>query len=215
MQQLDQTFAVGVQKAEVAGAPEALGQDMLEQQPQEGSAGEGAGFGAAGFAVAIAEGDLAVVAGEDVFLLEDAAVPIAAQIDQGLFARADVLAVDDPLVGLALGQGQPGLGDSGEHLGPEHLGQRFVVEQIALAGLGAPPPLFGVEGGGGHDHMHVGVVVQAAGMGVQHGDGAGRTLKVLVVAAEGQQRLPGRTASADHRVCADGPGPGAEIPPAR
>ncbi len=66
-----------------------------------------------------------------------------------------------------------------------------MIEQIALAGFGAPPPLFGVEGGGGHDAMHVGVVVQAAGMGVQHGHGAGRPLKLLVVAAEGQQRLPG------------------------
>jgi hypothetical protein len=81
VQQLDQTFAVGVQKAEVAGAAEALGQDMLKQQAEEGGAREGAGFGAAGFAVSIAEGDLAVVAGEDVLFLEDSAVQIAAQID--------------------------------------------------------------------------------------------------------------------------------------
>lgn len=33
LQQLDQAFAVGMQKAEVACAPAALGQDMVEQQP--------------------------------------------------------------------------------------------------------------------------------------------------------------------------------------
>jgi hypothetical protein len=75
---------------------------------------------------------------------------------------------------MAFRQVQPGLGQGREPFGPEHFGQRFVAEQItrrALADLGAPQPLFGVEGGGGHDAMNVGVVVQAAGMGVQHRHG--------------------------------------------
>jgi len=180
-----------VQKPEVAGAPEALGQDMLEQQPEEGGAGERSRFAAASFAVAVAKGDLAVVAGEDVLFLEHAPVQIAAQIDQSLFPGADVLAVHDPLPGMGPRQGHSGLGKSCKQLGSVHLRQCLVVEQIALAGLGAPQFFVGVDGGGRHHTMDVGVIVQAAGMGMEHRHGAGRALKLLVVAAEGQQRLPG------------------------
>ena len=36
LKQGDQLLGIGMQKAEVARASEALGQDMLEQQPEEG-----------------------------------------------------------------------------------------------------------------------------------------------------------------------------------
>ncbi len=108
--------------AEVTGAPKALGQDMLEQQPQKAGAGEGAGFGAAGFAVSLAEGDLAVVAGAEVLLLEHPPVQVAAQLDQGLFPRAAGLTVGAPLLGMAFRQVQSGLGHGRQQLGPEPFG---------------------------------------------------------------------------------------------
>ena len=52
----DQTFAVGVQEAEVAGASEAFGQHMLEDQPQEPGAGDCSVFAALRFAVPVAKG---------------------------------------------------------------------------------------------------------------------------------------------------------------
>jgi hypothetical protein len=55
LQQLNQPFAVGVQKTEVAGAPEALGQDMSEDQPKEFRAGQRSSPHLAGFTVLVAK----------------------------------------------------------------------------------------------------------------------------------------------------------------
>ena len=74
MQQGDQTLAVGMQKAEVARPPETFGQHVLEDQPQKLRTGHGAPVHLPGLGVAITESDLAVSAGEDVFLGDDAAV---------------------------------------------------------------------------------------------------------------------------------------------
>ena len=124
VQQLDQALAVGVEKAEVARAAQPLGQDMAQQQVQEVGARERSGLPAAGAAVLEAEGHLAVVAGEDVLLPDHAAVEIAAEVDQGLLAGADMLAIDHPLFGMRRGQGEPGLGESLEHPGPDSPLQR-------------------------------------------------------------------------------------------
>jgi hypothetical protein len=51
MQQADQALAVGVQEAEIARAAKALGQHVLENQPEEISTGERALFRLAGFAL--------------------------------------------------------------------------------------------------------------------------------------------------------------------
>jgi hypothetical protein len=74
LQQADQAFAVGVKEAEVSGAPESLGQDMLQDQPQEVCAGQGAALHLSGFCVAITEGHLAVVAGQNIRFADDAPV---------------------------------------------------------------------------------------------------------------------------------------------
>jgi hypothetical protein len=88
-----------MQKAIVAGASEALGQDMLEPQGEEACPGQSAVGEALALGIAVAEGHLAVLAGDDVFLLDDAAIEVARQIDQRLLAAADVLAVDEPGAG--------------------------------------------------------------------------------------------------------------------
>lgn len=60
MQQRDQPLLVRMQKAVVARPPEALGQDVLQQQVQEVGAGERAELRFPALAVAIAEADLPV-----------------------------------------------------------------------------------------------------------------------------------------------------------
>ena len=80
MQQGDQALAVGMQKTEVARSPEALGQHMLQDQPEEIRAGQSALLGPPGLGVLIAEADLAVAAGDDVLLANDAAIEIAPEI---------------------------------------------------------------------------------------------------------------------------------------
>jgi hypothetical protein len=44
MQQPDEPLGVGMEKAIVATAPKAFGQDVTQQQPQEVRPGQGAGF---------------------------------------------------------------------------------------------------------------------------------------------------------------------------
>jgi len=64
LQQANQPLAVGVQKDEVAGAPEAIGQDMPEDQPQEIGAGQRSSLDRPDFAVLVAESDFAIRAGD-------------------------------------------------------------------------------------------------------------------------------------------------------
>jgi len=92
-----------MQKAEVAGPPEALGQDVLQDQPEESGAAHRAHRHLAGLAVAVTKADLALVTGQDVLLLNDASIKIAAEIDQSLLASADAFAVDDPFPWVAGG----------------------------------------------------------------------------------------------------------------
>jgi len=195
MQQRDEALAVGVEEAEVAGPPQALGQDVLDDEPEEVGPGKGALFELAGSGVSPAVAHLGVVEGEDVLLADDAAVEIAAQVDQGGLAGADALAVDDPLPGMVLGQAQGGGLEAGEHPGAEDLGESLVGEEVGSPGLalalGAPELALGVDGGSRHDEMDVGVEGEFAGVGVQHGNGAGQAVEMSIVLGEGAQRLPG------------------------
>src|SRR5690606_21672819 len=108
-----------MQEAKVTRPAEALGQDVLKHQPQEGGAAHGAGFELPRGAVLIAERHFTVLAGEDVVLANHAPIQISAQIDQRLLATADGLAVDDPLVRIARRQGKSGMRQSVQHLGPK------------------------------------------------------------------------------------------------
>ena len=93
-------FAVGVQKAEVAGPAVTLGQDVLQDQPEKFSAADGAAFHLFGFAVLIAEFYLTVFAGEYVLFLNHAPVQVTPQINQRGLSAADLGAIDDPFLGV-------------------------------------------------------------------------------------------------------------------
>ncbi len=68
---------------------------------------------------------------------------------------------------------------------------------VALADLGPPQPCLGTDCRRRHDQMDMGVVVEAARMGMQHGDGAGGALKLAVIEAEGAH---GRPTALHHQV---------------
>ena len=79
MQQGNQALAVGVQEAEVACAAKALGQHVLENQPEKIDTAERAPFRLAGLGVAIAEAHPALLAGDDILFQDDAAVEITTE----------------------------------------------------------------------------------------------------------------------------------------
>lgn len=66
---------------------------MLEDEPQELGARQGSGFHPLGLGLSITKGDLAVFAAQDVLFLNDTPIEIPTEVDQGLFAAADCLAV--------------------------------------------------------------------------------------------------------------------------
>ena len=70
-QQAQGAAAVVVQKAEVPGPLKAFGQDVLQQQPQEVRAAQGAGGGLAALGISVPEGEHAVFAAQDVALGND------------------------------------------------------------------------------------------------------------------------------------------------
>ncbi len=74
MQQGNQTFAVGMQEAEIARTPKPLRQHMQQHQPQELRAGDGAPLTFPGLRIAIPESHLVVCTGEDIRLADDAPV---------------------------------------------------------------------------------------------------------------------------------------------
>ena len=86
LQDHDGALAVGMQKAEVAGPAEAFGQDMPEHQGEEARPRQGAVLEALALGMTVAEGHLAVLAGDDVLLPDNTAIEVAPEIDQRLLA---------------------------------------------------------------------------------------------------------------------------------
>ena len=89
--------------------------------------------------------------------------------------------------------GEPGLREPREELRAKDLGQGLVAEQVAFApgtGLGAPLAVLGIDGRRGHGEVHMRMVVEAPGVGVEHGDRPGGALQPGIVAAEGVEGLP-------------------------
>ena len=76
---------------------------MLQCQPEEVGAWQRAGGHFFGLGVTVLEGDgsaaALTVAAQDVALLDDAAIEVSTQVQQGLSAVADAAAVDDPALG--------------------------------------------------------------------------------------------------------------------
>ena len=95
--QSQQFPGIAMQEPIIPDPAKALGQDMLQYQPQEVLTLERAVPGLTGFAVNVLEGHLAVVIGNDVFFTDHATVQVTGQVLQGRLAFTDMLAVDHPL----------------------------------------------------------------------------------------------------------------------
>lgn len=192
MQQGDQALLVRMQEAVVPRPPEALGQDVLQQQVEELGTGQRADLALPALAVAVAEADLAaavVIASEEVGLADHAAIEVTTQINEGLLAVADTLAVDHPFPRQRLGRMEASLRERRQQLGAKHLRERLVAEEIAA--LRAPASAPRIQARAGHDQMHVWMQVEPARVGVQHRHRPGLALELAVVAAEGLHRAPG------------------------
>lgn len=185
-------LAIGMQKSEVARAAVSFGQNVLKNQAQECHAAEGAGFSLSGLAVLVTERHPPLVAGQNIFLLNHAPIQITPQIDQGLFARADFLAVNHPIGGITARQFQPSLLDPFQHLGAEHFRQRLVIKQIPTVFV-AQQTLFFVERGSGHHQMHMRMEIQPTVVSMQYRHRAGGAPQLFVMLAEGVDRPPRAT----------------------
>ncbi len=95
---------------------------MLEDQPQEGGAGERCVFDPFSLAILVAKSHLAVFAGDDILLLDHAFIERASKIDQRFFAGADGLDVHARGLGVFRGQFKAVLLDGVEHFGAKDLG---------------------------------------------------------------------------------------------
>lgn len=204
LQQSQRAPRVVVQNAEVAGPLQALGQDMLQQQPQEVFCGQGVRGRPAALGIAPAVGDLAALAAQDVALGDHASVDIAPQIAQRLLSITHGFAVHHPLRGQVRRQRQPRRVQRGLELARKHLGQGLLAEEVAAArrlsltrGLaqlhfGAPQPGLGIKGSRRDAHMHMRMEAQSAVVGVQHRHRAGCAAQGLVGLRKGLERGPGR-----------------------
>jgi len=114
-----------------------LGQDVLQNPPEEPARRFGQGLPAPGLTVLVAEGDLLTVVIHDVLLPEHTTIQVAGQIGQRLVATADLLALGDPVPGNRCRQGKALLAHPGEEFGAKHGGQGPAVEQVS-PGPGVP-----------------------------------------------------------------------------
>lgn len=88
---------------ETAGKPQAA-MSMLQDQAQECHAAERAGFHLAGFAVLVAERDVAIAVCNDILLGQYPAIQIPSQIHQCLLPRTHRFAIHHPFFWILPGQ---------------------------------------------------------------------------------------------------------------
>jgi hypothetical protein len=109
LDQAEQLFGPAVQEAIVSDPAKAFGQDMLQDQPHEVMAPQGAVKGFTAAALDVAEGDLALLMGDDLALTDDAPVEIARQVLEGGKTFSGMRAVDHPFGGRQRGRLRPAL----------------------------------------------------------------------------------------------------------
>src|SRR5680860_303616 len=139
-----------------------LGQDVLQNPPEEPARRFGQGLPAPGLTVLVAEGDLLTVVIHDVLLPEYAAIEVTGQIGQRLVATADLLALGDPVSRNRFRQGKALLAHPGKEFGAKHGGQGPAVEQVSP---GPGVPVMARQPAPGDHDVDMGVESQAPGVG--------------------------------------------------
>jgi len=172
-----------VEEAVVTYPTEPGGQHVLDDQPDEARAADGAGHPLAALAVSVGEGHRVAVVGDQLLVADDAAIQIARQVLQRRLPGADVTAVHDPALRQRCRRREAGGSQALEHPGAEDRRERLVREQVAsLRRSPAPPPR--IDGTAGNDHVDVRMVVEAPRLGVEHRAQADLALQVLVATGE-------------------------------
>ncbi|KAF0188747.1 MAG: hypothetical protein FD168_1547 [Desulfobulbaceae bacterium] len=183
LQKEDELLAARMEETIGSGPPESSGQHMEHEQVEEILAGDRSGPVFSALGMAITKGDHAIPAVQDVFFADDAPVQIAAEVDKGLITIARLLAVDHPLLGTIMGDGQLVFLQRLEEPVPEDFGQGLVTEEIARR-FHPPQTRLHVDARPGHDHMDVGVVIEASGLGMKDGGKSRRAAEFLVIFGE-------------------------------
>jgi len=165
LQPLQSSPGIAVQETIIPCPPEALGQHMLEDPPEEPDDWLGQGVPVTRVAVLILQAHLLPIVVQDVLFPQHAPVKVAGQIGERLFTLAHVFALGNPFFGQLVREGEALFLESGQEFAPEHPGQRLAVEQI-MPGPGLP--LMAVEAAAGHHEMHMGMEGESPGMSVQH-----------------------------------------------
>lgn len=139
---------------------------MLQQEPEEIFAFKGAIACFAGRAFHVLKSDAAVVIGEDTIFTDNAPVQIAGQVFEGGQAFSDMGAMDNPFSRCGFGDVKPFFVQGLEESCAKHLGQSEGIEEVLCFFL-SPLPSGLVETASGHEHMNMGVIIQAPVMSVE------------------------------------------------
>lgn len=201
-------YVAGCEQSEVADFGEALGQDMQQEAANEFERGQGLGVAVLGV-----EGDGIIIYGDEALVGDTDPVGIATEVfEDGAWAVERLFAIDDPIgiVQLVHERGEALRGiepraAAGEFEPPLMARSLEGKEKLAAeepaedphreeeTGLGGDP-CFAVRGksAGGDDNVEMGMEVELAGPGVQHGSEAEQTAQVLWVGSELEQGFRGR-----------------------
>ena len=159
----------GAEQTVVTDLDEAWREDVLQEAPDELFSGDSATLELVRGRFLVSESDLALMQLAQTVVTESDAKDIRGEILEGLDAGADGFAVDHPVFAPNLGpdQGkQIRLFQLIAKLGAEDLGERFDGHEKVFAG-GAPTAL-SRQAAAGDEVMHMGMIEELAGPGVEH-----------------------------------------------
>ena len=190
---LESFLGGGAEPAVGADALKSFGQDVLEKAVEELLGAQAQGAGAALLAVAVGEGDVVAVVGDNAFGAERGAINIGGQVFEGGFSAADGLDIGDPILG------PNPFWDLGEECGlvpgqglfeavAKTRGQDGLRQEIVLAFGTDPAQVIGGESAGGDDAVDMGMETQVAGPGLKDGEQAEFGSEILMGAADVLQR---------------------------
>lgn len=172
---LEAVFGGGTQPTVGADSLKAFGQDVLEKAVEELFGGEAQGADAPILAVAVGEGDVVAVIGDDAFGAKSGAINVGGQVFESGFAAADRLNIGHPVFGPNIfwnvaeefgmfpGQGlfQAVAKASGQH---------WLGQEVVIAFGTDPAQAIGGKSARGHDAVDMRMETEVACPGLKDGE---------------------------------------------
>ena len=188
-----------VQETEGAHAVESARRHVLQESTEEFAAAKGHDFALAVAAVAVTEGDSAVVTGDNALVRQCSPVDITSKVMKKAlrFGLCGSLGVDNPVLApgnrgeLHLGQGaarevekasSKALGEGAD--GDEEVGATGAADSL-------PSTPVGIEPAAGDEHVKMRMPFKGPRPGVKDGDGADVRAKISRIQRKGRERLEG------------------------